>query len=74
MKNLGCLCSCLVSAVVCSWCAVGWAEQASMLSITDLRCEYKINPLGLGVVQPRLSWKLRATTGARNLSQSAYRI
>ena len=46
----------------------------SLISPVDLRCESARNPLGIDAFRPRLSWKLRATTGARNLSQSAYRI
>ena len=40
--------------------------------ITDLRCEYLTNPLGIDVLSPRLSWKMESTeSGAR---QTAYRI
>jgi alpha-L-rhamnosidase len=38
----------------------------------SLRCEYKENPLGVGAVKPRLSWKLEAEE--KNQSQSAYQI
>ncbi len=42
------------------------------MKITDLRCEYFSNPLGLGTPRPRLMWKLDSTrAGAR---QVAYRI
>ena len=41
----------------------------------DLRCEYLINPLGIDVGAPRLSWKLQAVDPkARGLMQSAYQI
>ncbi len=40
----------------------------------DLRCESTYNPLGIDAHRPRLSWKLKATAGARNQTQSAYRI
>jgi len=37
-----------------------------------LRCEYRVNPLGIDVAQPRLSWQLRdKRRGAR---QTAYRV
>src|SRR6185312_11041355 len=39
----------------------------------DLRCEYRTDPLGIDVAQPRLSWKLPAA-GARGARQSAYQI
>ncbi|MBB6693484.1 family 78 glycoside hydrolase catalytic domain [Cohnella xylanilytica] len=43
-----------------------------MLEVYDLRCEYRINPIGLGARLPRLSWKLRSE--ARGTRQSAYRL
>lgn len=45
---------------------------AQKITVTDLSCEHKIDPIGLDVVQPRLSWKLNST--ARNILQSAYSI
>ena len=27
------------------------------VTVEDLRCEYRENPLGIDVVKPRLSWK-----------------
>lgn len=40
--------------------------------VTDLVCEYLVNPVGIEAVQPRLSWKIRS--GARDVTQSAYEI
>jgi alpha-L-rhamnosidase len=46
-----------------------------VLRPVDLRCEYRINPLGVDSAAPRLSWKVAsANTTARGLSQSAYQI
>jgi alpha-L-rhamnosidase len=42
------------------------------LLVQDLRCEYQDNPLGIDVVQPRLSWKL--ASAQRGVVQSAYQI
>jgi len=42
------------------------------LLVQDLRCEYQDNPLGIDVVQPRLSWKL--ASAQRGVAQSAYQI
>jgi alpha-L-rhamnosidase len=47
-------------------------EAAPPLTVNDLRCEYKTNPLGIDVVKPRLSWKIEASQ--RGTVQSAYRI
>ncbi len=42
---------------------------------TDLRCEYRVNPLGVDSLAPRLSWKLDAANpNARGLMQTAYQI
>ena len=49
--------------------------SAASLRPAELRCEYRVNPLGIDVVQPRLSWVLEATDPkAHNLKQSAYHI
>ena len=41
----------------------------------DLRCEYRINPLGIGMIKPRLSWVVSSTNpAARGVRQTAYRI
>lgn len=42
------------------------------LTIEDLRCEYRVNPIGIDAERPRLSWKL--VSGRRGAAQSAYRI
>jgi alpha-L-rhamnosidase len=42
------------------------------VSVRDLSCEHKINPVGVNVSHPRLSWKLSAER--RNIMQAAYAI
>ena len=42
------------------------------LSPAELRCEYRVNPLGIDVPQPRLSWILEAD--GREQKQTAYRV
>ena len=45
------------------------------VEIVQPRCEYLDNPLGIDVVRPRLSWKLKAIDAdARGERQTAYRI
>jgi alpha-L-rhamnosidase len=45
------------------------------LQVTDLRCEYLMDPLGIDVARPRLSWKLVAAgEKVRGKSQSAYQV
>jgi alpha-L-rhamnosidase len=42
------------------------------LKITNLRCEYKINPLGVDVEKPRFSWNMEAKE--RGAKQSGYQL
>jgi alpha-L-rhamnosidase len=44
------------------------------LNVTDLRCEYRTNPLGIDNVNPRLSWKLDDPGQQRGQEQVAYQI
>jgi alpha-L-rhamnosidase len=49
--------------------------QTAAVRPEQLRCEYRANPLGIDVVQPRLSWVLApADPKARGLKQSTYRV
>ncbi|MBL7199077.1 MAG: glycoside hydrolase family 78 protein [Anaerolineae bacterium] len=47
-------------------------DKESAVKITNLRCEYKENPIGIDVTQPRLSWQIAAHK--RGTLQSAYQI
>lgn len=50
-------------------------SSASSVRPEQLRCEYLVNPLGIDVTQPRLSWVLTAgNSKARDLKQTAYRV
>lgn len=46
--------------------------MAQDFSVRFLRCEDRVNPLGVQTVKPRLSWQLQPNQ--RNILQSAYRI
>ncbi|SDT43619.1 NPCBM-associated, NEW3 domain of alpha-galactosidase [Paenibacillaceae bacterium GAS479] len=48
------------------------AADTNKIGITDLKTEYMNNPLGIDVMKPRMSWKLRSDSRAQN--QTAYRI
>ena len=41
---------------------------------SDLRCEYRVNPLGIDNTSPRLSWKLKQENPERGQKQTAYQI
>jgi alpha-L-rhamnosidase len=42
------------------------------MQIKDMRCEYRDNPLGIDILQPRLSWRLRSTR--RGAWQLAFQV
>jgi hypothetical protein len=46
--------------------------SAQKLLVSDLSCEHKINPMGIDLAQPRLSWKINGT--GRNIMQTSYSI
>ncbi|WP_338556354.1 family 78 glycoside hydrolase catalytic domain [Paenibacillus sp. KS-LC4] len=43
-----------------------------MIQIVKVRCEYLDNPLGIDVLQPRISWQIQAE--ARDIKQQAYQL
>ena len=47
-------------------------ENKTSLSVTNLRCEYKVAPVGIDVLNPRMSWQINSAQ--RDISQSAYQI
>jgi alpha-L-rhamnosidase len=42
------------------------------LSLANLRCEYRVNPLGIDKPKPRFNWELRSSVN--NTVQTAYRL
>jgi alpha-L-rhamnosidase len=46
--------------------------QEDTMRVTNLRCEYHINPLGVNSVKPRLSWAL--ISDVRQQRQTAYQV
>lgn len=47
---------------------------AAAMTPANLRTEYRVNPMGVDVRAPRLSWTLEAPAGARDVKQTAYQI
>lgn len=47
-------------------------RQQENLSLQNLRCELLVNPKGIDVVQPALSWEF--DTGLRGVAQTAYQV
>ncbi|MCB8933647.1 MAG: glycoside hydrolase family 78 protein [Fimbriimonadaceae bacterium] len=56
--------------------AVSMARAEILVAVTavDLRCEFRVDPLGIDSLHPRLSWTLRGVKGERGQRQSAYRV
>lgn len=48
------------------------SASAGKLTISDMRCEYRVSPIGIDSAAPRLSWVLHSDQRAQG--QSAYRI
>ncbi|WP_298495924.1 family 78 glycoside hydrolase catalytic domain [uncultured Algibacter sp.] len=49
-------------------------NNSEILEVNDLRCEYRINPLGIDNNSPRLSWKLIDLYQKRGQKQTAFQI
>ncbi len=47
-------------------------SELAGLTVEQLRCEYRADPLGIDAAQPRLSWMLQSTR--RGQIQTAYRV
>ena len=73
MREISTLTSAVVAALLgLSAASLAAAPATASLSVAGLRCEYKVDPLGLDVPQPRLSWQLRSPE--RGAVQSAYQV
>ena len=59
-------------AAVCFGSLAVASPSTAKLTPGNLRCEYLVNPLGIGVAQPRLSWIVESEE--RGQVQTAYRI
>jgi alpha-L-rhamnosidase len=52
-------------------CAIN-AHANTPVVVRNLRCEYKVDPLGIDVPKPRLSWQLES--GERGVIQTSYQV
>ncbi|MGC2887578.1 MAG: glycoside hydrolase family 78 protein [Candidatus Acidiferrum sp.] len=73
IELMGCA---MVSVLV--WAALGSSQVAvaaqaeTALAVKNLRCEYKVDPLGIDVKKPRLSWEL--ASAENGVMQTSYEI
>ena len=61
-----------IMAPIIAQALISLAPGSAQVTPTQLRCEYALNPLGIGVVRPRLSWVL--VSDERAQVQTAYRV
>lgn len=68
--------ACSLLLAVCFLSAGCVSPMRPSVEVTDLRCEYLTDPLGVDVAQPRLSWKLSARNPEyeRGQRQTAYHV
>jgi alpha-L-rhamnosidase len=59
-------------SLLLSFALLGTPAFAASIRPTELRCEYAVNPLGIDVAQPRLSWQV--VSPERSQKQTAYQI
>src|SRR4051812_28751170 len=56
-------------------CTMPSSSRGAKLTPTALRCEYKVDPLGIDQTTPRFDWQLKSDQpDARDQKQSAYQI
>ena len=48
------------------------AEKEAALAVRNLRCEYKVDPMGIDVRKPRLSWEL--TSAEKGVVQTSFEV
>ena len=66
--------TCGLAGIACLFLTAAKAEELAVMP-SDLRCEYRVEPVGIDVREPRLSWKLAANPPeARGVRQRAYQI
>ncbi len=63
---------CMVAVATAAPPSLARPSAAPGLTASDLRCEYRANPLGIDVTRPRLSWLVAATE--RGQRQTAYQV
>ena len=62
----------LLSSSGCMDQGKGGKAKFTRVTVENLRCEYLVNPMGIDITEPRLSWILKS--GQRSCMQKAYHI
>lgn len=58
--------------VILGFCMLPLATFSQALHLHNLRCEYKVNPLGIQTARPHLKWEIESDR--KNVLQSGYRV
>lgn len=66
--------SILAVSVVLSAITLHEAAAETPMQVSEIRCEYKLNPLGIDRQAPRFSWKLTDSDDTPGQFQTAYRV
>ena len=75
MKKTNVIALALLFAAACTAIAMSSIPAIASAVVTDLRCEYRVNPLGIDAAKPRLSWKLETgNLKLRGIRQTAYQV
>ena len=72
MADARVLCLALSALSIATFAGGVAGEPQEPVSLTDLRCEYQVDPLGIDALRPRMSWQL--TAEGRGVVQSAYQV
>jgi alpha-L-rhamnosidase len=67
-RKIGVMGCAMAASLVCA--SAGRGEL--LLSVRNLRCEYKVDPVGIDVRKPRLSWEL--VSGEKGVMQTSYEV
>ena len=66
--------SILAASVLLSAITLHAATAKTPMQVSEIRCEYKLNPLGVDRRAPRFSWKLTDADDTPGQCQTAYRV
>jgi alpha-L-rhamnosidase len=70
--NITCIVAVFLSILQSTLALPAHAQAPATVSVANLRCEYRTDPLGIGVAKPRLSWTI--SSEQRGQRQTAYQI
>jgi alpha-L-rhamnosidase len=64
----------MLGVMLAGFVVLGVPQGGAKMTAVQLRCESSVDPLGVDVPHPRLSWVLDEKSSARDLKQVAYQV